>query len=273
MREIGEAQDRIGERDADRAEPDHGADQQAVGDELQVHGAARGRRPLAAEIERGRSPGRASSSAARPSWRLLALRPAHRRGRDGERGARILLDQQDGHAGVADLAGSSRRPSRPASATGRPRPRRASAASARPSARGRPPASAAGRRRAGRRASRCCRARSGKSVAASRRCARAARSLRAARPRRAAGSPRPSSRRRRSRSAARRRGRWRTISCGFRPVMSSPSRCTRPENFGTSPATALISVDLPAPFGPRMATISPRATRMLAPRTIGTPGS
>ena len=61
--------------------------------------------------------------------------------------------------------------------------------------------------------------------------------------------------------------------CGRQRVMSAPSSRTRPENFGTSPAIALISVDLPAPFGPRIATISPRATSMLAPRTIGTPGS
>ena len=37
MREIGEAQDRIGQGHADRAEADHGADEEAVGDELQVH--------------------------------------------------------------------------------------------------------------------------------------------------------------------------------------------------------------------------------------------
>ena len=40
MREIGEAQDRIGERDADRAEPDHRAGDQAVHQRLRVHGAA-----------------------------------------------------------------------------------------------------------------------------------------------------------------------------------------------------------------------------------------
>ena len=65
----------------------------------------------------------------------------------------------------------------------------------------------------------------------------------------------------------------RTTWCAGSAVMSSPSISTRPENFGTSPATALISVDLPAPFGPRMATISPAATLMWAPRTIGAPGS
>ena len=40
MREIGEAQDRIGERDADRAEPDHRAGHQPVHQRLRVHGAA-----------------------------------------------------------------------------------------------------------------------------------------------------------------------------------------------------------------------------------------
>ena len=36
--------------------------------------------------------------------------------------------------------------------------------------------------------------------------------------------------------------------------------CTLPPVIGTSPAIALISVDLPAPFGPSIATISPAAT-------------
>ncbi len=37
MGEIGEAEDRIGQRHADGAEADHRPDQQTVGDELQVH--------------------------------------------------------------------------------------------------------------------------------------------------------------------------------------------------------------------------------------------
>ena len=36
MREIREAQDRIGEGDADRAKPDHGAGKDAVRQELQI---------------------------------------------------------------------------------------------------------------------------------------------------------------------------------------------------------------------------------------------
>ncbi len=69
MGEIGEAQDRIGERDADGAEPDHGAHQQAVGEELQVHGAL----PAdAAEIEFGDGRCRSSRSAARA---LVAVAP------------------------------------------------------------------------------------------------------------------------------------------------------------------------------------------------------
>ena len=80
MRKIRKAQDGIGERDADRAEPDHAPDQEAVGKELQVHGCG----PLAArrraEIElcyRRVAP----QIRGAPVVAVLGLRPAHRRGR------------------------------------------------------------------------------------------------------------------------------------------------------------------------------------------------
>ena len=47
----------------------------------------------------------------------------------------------------------------------------------------------------------------------------------------------------------------------------------RPLRTGTSPNTALMSVDLPAPFGPMMPTISPRPTWIDAPRRMSTPGT
>jgi hypothetical protein len=65
----------------------------------------------------------------------------------------------------------------------------------------------------------------------------------------------------------------RTRSCGEAPVISAPSSRTVPPITGTSPITALISVDLPAPFGPRIASVSPAATPRLAPFTIGRSGS
>jgi hypothetical protein len=52
-----------------------------------------------------------------------------------------------------------------------------------------------------------------------------------------------------------------------------PPRRTRPPLTGTRPATALTSVDLPAPFGPSTATISPGLASSDALRIIGTPGS
>jgi hypothetical protein len=55
--------------------------------------------------------------------------------------------------------------------------------------------------------------------------------------------------------------------------MSRPSRSTWPAETGTSPAQAFTSVDLPAPFGPRSATISPGMTASEARRRIGRPGS
>ena len=45
--------------------------------------------------------------------------------------------------------------------------------------------------------------------------------------------------------------------------MSEPSSEIVPAKTGTRPATALTRVDLPAPFGPRMATSSPRMHRQV----------
>ena len=47
---------------------------------------------------------------------------------------------------------------------------------------------------------------------------------------------------------------------GFSPVMSSPSRRTRPAVGLCRPTSVLNSVDLPAPFGPMSPTISPLVT-------------
>ena len=53
MREIGEAQDRIGQRDADGAEPDHRAGNQPVEQDLRGHGGHRRAACARAEIEFG----------------------------------------------------------------------------------------------------------------------------------------------------------------------------------------------------------------------------
>ena len=61
----------------------------------------------------------------------------------------------------------------------------------------------------------------------------------------------------------------RMIWFGLRPVTGAPSRRTSPPNTGTVPATAFTKVDLPAPLGPRIATISPSATEKSIPLTMG----
>ena len=48
---------------------------------------------------------------------------------------------------------------------------------------------------------------------------------------------------------------------------------TVPASGVRSPSAMRTSVDLPAPFGPRMAMISPACTASDAPRTMGRPGS
>ena len=65
----------------------------------------------------------------------------------------------------------------------------------------------------------------------------------------------------------------RTNMCAGSPVISISSRYTAPDWIGAIPAIALINVDLPAPLGPRTATISPAATLRQAPLTIDAPGS
>src|SRR6188472_3513730 len=58
--------------------------------------------------------------------------------------------------------------------------------------------------------------------------------------------------------------------CGLLPVRSSPSTRTVPVQGSRRPITTRTSVDLPAPFGPTIVTISPRPTRRLAPLRMGT---
>src|SRR5262245_17768672 len=50
--------------------------------------------------------------------------------------------------------------------------------------------------------------------------------------------------------------------CGGSPVMSSPRKMIRPAVGRITPVTQLKNVDLPAPFGPMMARISPGCTVM-----------
>ncbi len=48
-------------------------------------------------------------------------------------------------------------------------------------------------------------------------------------------------------------------------VTSRPASRISPSRAGTSPASVFSSVDLPAPFGPMIETISPAATCSEAP--------
>src|SRR5437588_11331468 len=50
--------------------------------------------------------------------------------------------------------------------------------------------------------------------------------------------------------------------CGAQPVMSSPSRSTRPESALCTPVITLNNVVLPAPFGPMRPAISLAVTLM-----------
>src|SRR5712692_791489 len=52
------------------------------------------------------------------------------------------------------------------------------------------------------------------------------------------------------------------IRCGGSPAMSSPAKMIRPAVGRSTPVTQLKNVDLPAPFGPMMARISPGWTAM-----------
>ncbi len=51
-----------------------------------------------------------------------------------------------------------------------------------------------------------------------------------------------------------------TRACGGSRPISSPSNRTSPDVTGTLPATAPSSVDLPAPFAPMIASVSPSST-------------
>ena len=59
--------------------------------------------------------------------------------------------------------------------------------------------------------------------------------------------------------------RVRSLARGPRWVISLPSNRMRPAFTGSSPNTVLNTVDLPAPFGPIIVVIAPRAARKLVP--------
>jgi hypothetical protein len=55
-------------------------------------------------------------------------------------------------------------------------------------------------------------------------------------------------------------------------VISRPSKATRPRRTGSSPNTALNTVDFPAPLGPMMVVIAPRATlKVVSLSTVSLP--
>src|SRR5919198_3196935 len=56
-----------------------------------------------------------------------------------------------------------------------------------------------------------------------------------------------------------------TVWCGGRPSMRRSRKVIRPVRGVSNPEIVFISVDLPAPFGPRTHTISPGSTRRAAP--------
>ena len=55
------------------------------------------------------------------------------------------------------------------------------------------------------------------------------------------------------------------------PSIRPPSKRISPEHCGKSPERARLSVVLPAPFEPRMATISPASTVNATPRKTSAP--
>src|SRR5687768_16951225 len=65
----------------------------------------------------------------------------------------------------------------------------------------------------------------------------------------------------------------RHTSCGAIPVMSRPSRATEPASARRWPVMRLKNVVLPAPLGPMMAAICPRATPRLTPPTAAKPSN
>ena len=62
------------------------------------------------------------------------------------------------------------------------------------------------------------------------------------------------------------------MSCGFRPLISSPRNSIRPSRGCSRPKIVLIRVDLPAPLGPTMVTISPSRTLIETPLRMSTSG-
>ena len=61
-------------------------------------------------------------------------------------------------------------------------------------------------------------------------------------------------------------------SAGLRMRAGRPSTSIEPSSGSSIPLTMLISVDLPAPFSPRIARISPRRTSSEIPAFAVTPG-
>ncbi len=62
-------------------------------------------------------------------------------------------------------------------------------------------------------------------------------------------------------------------SSGSRGVNRSPRNCTSPASAWYTPAITLMRVDLPAPFSPRRACISPPTTSKLTPLKALTPAN
>ncbi len=60
------------------------------------------------------------------------------------------------------------------------------------------------------------------------------------------------------------------IMCGAIPLMSTPSWLMLPRLGATSPEIARNTVDLPAPFVPRSAIVSPRRNSRLTPNRTWT---
>ena len=61
------------------------------------------------------------------------------------------------------------------------------------------------------------------------------------------------------------------IRCGASPPMSRPAKVTRPVSAGWNPVITLNAVDLPAPFGPMRARISPGPSSRLTSCTAASP--
>ena len=62
------------------------------------------------------------------------------------------------------------------------------------------------------------------------------------------------------------------MSWGLRPARSSPAEEDRPERGRSSPKIVLIRVDLPAPLGPTIVTISPSRTLIETPLRMSASG-